>query len=380
MNVIMRDFEPSPTHSIIGLTGNIGTGKSLVRKMLEHCGALGIDADRLTQDLLKEDSPAYTHIIKHFGNGIVDNSGRIDRKKLGEIVFSNPQELKALEAILHPWVSTAAGNIIRQAPAPVVVIEAIKLLESDLARQCDSIWVVDAQAETVYQRLKKNRGMTRAQVNLRLAQQSSAAEKKHQANFIIQNSGTSRDTWEQVLEGWQSHYGTMQPPAEMKNVLLPTPENLELATELLDSYPESPVNQYLKGCMRKDLNLNGLEKQDLLFQSMLQSYLVKTGKDDLSIWINEHFNCRMEAYSVMEEKAKERSRKLKTMTVKMETFGRYHLCSSFFIRANRGDESFIESLGYHKQLNKDLPRQDNVKARYNLYTKKYPSKINLYEV
>ena len=372
----MRDSKPFPSHSIIGLTGNIGTGKSLVLKMLEHCGALGIDADRLTQDFLKEDSPTYPHIIKHFGREVVDISGGIDRKKLGEIVFSDPQELKALEAILHPWVSTAAGNIIRHAPAPVVVIEAIKLLESGLARQCDSIWVVDAEAETVYQRLKKTRDMTRAQVDMRLAQQSSAAHKQQHADLIIHNNGTSRDTWRQVLEGWRYLYGSMYPPAKQKSVLLPSPENVKLAAELLRGNSTSPVNQYFEDRYKK----GWFENQETLFLSMLQFYFVKTGKGDLSIWNTQNFNCRMEAYFILDADPEEKSRNLKTITSEMETFGRYHMCDSFFINANKGDGTFLESLGYHKQLNADLPRQDNVKARYNLYIKKYPSMINLYEV
>ena len=380
MNVIMRDSKPFPSHSIIGLTGNIGTGKSLVRKMLEHCGALGIDADRLTQDLLKEDSPAYTLIIKHFGREVVDGTGRIDRKKLGGIVFSDPHELKELETILHPWVSTAAGNIIRHAPAPVVVIEAIKLLESDLARQCDSIWVVDAEPETIYRRLENTRGMTREQVDMRLAQQSSAAQKLRRADIVIHNNGTSEDAWGQVLEGWQSQYGKMYPPPELKNVLLPTPENLEFAAELLRVNSTSPVNQYFEDSRGGIYKKGWFENQETLFLSMLQFYFVKTGKGDLSIWNTQHFNCRMEAYFITDDNPEEKSRNLKTITSELEIFGRYHLCDCFFISANKGDGTFLESLGYYKQLNNDLPRQDNLKARYNLYTKKFTSTINLYEV
>ena len=166
------------------------------------------------------------------------------------------------------------------------------------------------------------------------------------------------------------------PRQSKKSVLLPSPENVKLAAELLRGNSTSPVNQYFE-----DRNKKGwFENQETLFLSMLQFYFIKTGKGDLSIWNTQHFNCRMEAYFILDADPEEKSRNLKTIVSEMETFGRYHMCDSFFINANKGDGTFLESLGYHKQLNADLPRQDNVKARYNLYTKKYPSMINLYEV
>ena len=131
---------------IIGLTGNIGTGKSLVRKMIQHFGAYGIDADILTHEALKPDGPAKEQIVHRFGSSILDSQAAVDRVKLARIVFNDEKALVELENILHPFVSIAARNMIKRARLPIIIIEAIKLLDSDLADMCDSIWVVDASS------------------------------------------------------------------------------------------------------------------------------------------------------------------------------------------------------------------------------------------
>ncbi len=143
---------------IIGLTGNIGTGKSLVRKMLQHIGAYGIDSDVLAHEALISGGPATEKFIQRFGIRVLDDSGKIDRAKIARIVFNDKRSLIDLESILHPLVITAAENLIRRSPLPIIVIEAIKLLESDLVDLCDSIWVVDAKEEIVFERLASERG------------------------------------------------------------------------------------------------------------------------------------------------------------------------------------------------------------------------------
>ncbi len=127
---------------IIGLTGNIGTGKSLIRKMLQHLGAYGIDADALAKEALNSNGHIAEEVIRCLGRHVIDDSGKLDRAKIAHVVFNNEKSLIDLEKILHPLVFTAAGNLIRYTRLPIVVIEAIKLLESDLAGLCDSIWVV----------------------------------------------------------------------------------------------------------------------------------------------------------------------------------------------------------------------------------------------
>ena len=117
---------------IIGLTGNIGTGKSVVRRMLEHLGAYGIDADAIAHRAISRDAPCYDNIVQVFGNHILAADEQIDRRKLGQIVFNDSQALAKLEAIVHPMVEQAADLLIRRSVQKVVVLEDIKLLESKI--------------------------------------------------------------------------------------------------------------------------------------------------------------------------------------------------------------------------------------------------------
>ena len=112
---------------LIGLTGNIATGKSTVAKMLQELGATVIDADALVHELQRKGTPTFDAIVAAFGSGILDRSGEIDRKALGAIVFADPAQLRVLEGILHPAVLIESMKRISEAPTPVVVYEAIKL-------------------------------------------------------------------------------------------------------------------------------------------------------------------------------------------------------------------------------------------------------------
>jgi dephospho-CoA kinase len=189
-------------HFIIGLTGNIGTGKSIVRIMLQHLGAYGIDADILAHQALKTNGPAHDQIIHRYGSSILDTHGAIDRSKLARTVFSDEKALVDLENILHPLIATAAANMIHHARLPIIVIEAIKLLESDLAKICDSIWVVDAQKQVVLERLSCERGMNHAEIQKRLSHQSIPENKIQQSDVVIDNSGDVYKTWQQVTKAW----------------------------------------------------------------------------------------------------------------------------------------------------------------------------------
>jgi len=145
---------------IIGLTVSIGTGKSVVRRMLEHLGAYGIDADALAHRAIAKGAPGYDAVLKTFGRFLLAPDGQIDRSRLGKIVFNDPEALAALEAIVHPLVVQAVDILIRRSPHKVVVIEAIKLLESNLSAMCDAIWVVYSPPEIQLDRLMQNRHMS----------------------------------------------------------------------------------------------------------------------------------------------------------------------------------------------------------------------------
>ncbi len=183
---------------VIGLTGNIATGKSVVRQMLQHLEAYTVDADSLSHRAMAPGAPAYKPVVEKFGMFILDSEKNIDRNLLGKIVFGNPDALAQLEAIVHPVVAQAIGTLITRAPQKVVVIEAIKLLEGDLAKAVDEVWVVDASPETQYRRLIGPRKMSEADAKQRILAQTSQADKLAKANVVIKNDGNVEETWKQV--------------------------------------------------------------------------------------------------------------------------------------------------------------------------------------
>ncbi len=195
-----------PDKVIIGLTGNIATGKSVVRRMLEHLGALGIDADALGHRALDPSSPGYGRVVGEFGRAILDENGHIDRKALGRIVFSDPAALKRLEAIVHPLIRQAIASLIENASQKVIVIEAIKLLEGDLYSMCDAIWVAEAAPETQLARLKNKRKMSAQDALQRIQSQPPQAQKLSVADVIIRNDRSFESTWNQVTQAWYKRF------------------------------------------------------------------------------------------------------------------------------------------------------------------------------
>ncbi|MFZ4828552.1 MAG: dephospho-CoA kinase [Phototrophicaceae bacterium] len=187
---------------VIGLTGNIATGKSVVRKMLQHLGAYTIDADGLSHAAMQPGAPAYQPIVNLFGGFILNENQEIDRAKLGAIVFSNPQALRQLEAITHPVIRKAIHALVERAKQRVIVIEAIKLIEGELANDVDAIWVVNATPETQLVRLIKTRNMEEAAARQRIAAQNPQREKVARAQVVIQNDGNVDETWKQVQQHW----------------------------------------------------------------------------------------------------------------------------------------------------------------------------------
>ena len=209
---------------IIGLTGNIGTGKSVVRRMLEHLGAFGIDADAISHRAISRDAPCYSAIVQEFGSHILSPDGQIDRKKLGRIVFNDDEAMKKLETIVHPLVEQAVDIIIKRSSQKVVVIEAIKLLESNLAEYCDSIWVVYSPPEIQLARLMKNRNMSESEASDRIAVQVPQESRLSKASVVIKNGSTFDETWKQVTAAWQRHV----PAASVNPIPLSQPIKLPL--------------------------------------------------------------------------------------------------------------------------------------------------------
>ena len=209
-----------PGKFVIGLTGNIATGKSVVRRMLEHLGAYTIDADALTHRAYAKGAPGYQAVIDRFGKWLLGKDGEIDRSKLGNLVFHDSEALSQLEAITHPLVRQATEMLIQRADQPVVVIEAIKLLEGDLRKMCDSIWVANAPVEVQVERLMRKRGLTREKAWERIKMQSPQSAKVTLANIVLTNTGSYDDLWKQVTEAWKEIIpgaGTVDPDATAKS-------------------------------------------------------------------------------------------------------------------------------------------------------------------
>lgn len=160
----------------IGLTGPIGCGKSTVAGWLTEAGAAVIDADDISRTVTDRDGPAFAAVVDRFGPAVVSSDGSLDRAALARIVFSGPDDLQALEAIVHPAVRPRIEAAIDRAEregAPAVVVEAIKLVEGGLGGLCDEVWLVVCAPGAQRARLAA-RGMDPREVDRRIAAQGDA--------------------------------------------------------------------------------------------------------------------------------------------------------------------------------------------------------------
>jgi dephospho-CoA kinase len=182
----------------IGLTGNIACGKSTVGRLLVARGAEYIDADRLVHALMEPGTPENERIVARFGPEVLAADGRIDRPRLGAIVFADPAALEDLEAILHPGVRAEIRRRLAASTAPIFVVDAIKLLEGGLAREMDAVWVVVCPRAEQVRRLVAERGLSAEQAETRISAQGSQEEKARQATVVIENGGTLAETERQI--------------------------------------------------------------------------------------------------------------------------------------------------------------------------------------
>ena len=202
-----------PGKFVIGLTGNIATGKSLVRRMLEHLGAYGIDADALGHRAMARGAPGYHPVVETFGRWILNSDEQIDRRRLAKVVFSDVDALARLEAIIHPLVFQAVDLLAMRTNRSVIALEAIKLIESGLHSKCDTIWVTHAPQEIQLARLMHRRHMGEVQANQRITAQSPPELRIETADVVIQNHGSFEDTWQNVLSAWQQLFPTFDAEA-----------------------------------------------------------------------------------------------------------------------------------------------------------------------
>jgi dephospho-CoA kinase len=188
---------------LLGLTGNIGCGKSTVLRRLRDLGAYTIDADRKIHEILRKGGPAYRPVVSEFGPGILAEDGEIDRRALGQVVFSDPEKLRLLEEIEHPIVRRAIDDEISEADKPVVVLDAIKLIESGWADKCDTVWAVTCTRDDQIERLMSTRGYPREEAEMRIDAQAPQEQKVARADVVLVNSGTLEDLDLAVEGAWR---------------------------------------------------------------------------------------------------------------------------------------------------------------------------------
>lgn len=186
----------------IGLTGNIATGKSTVGKMLVALGAGLLDADKVAHRVMAPDGRAYAPVVSVFGTGILGRDGTIDRPSLAKIVFTDAVALQRLESLVHPEVIAEVNRWIDESQAPVVVVEAIKLLESGMADTYDAIWVTTCSQSTQIERLMSTRGMSREMALKRVQAQPPQADKVARADVVIDTDCSLDVSRRRVAVAW----------------------------------------------------------------------------------------------------------------------------------------------------------------------------------
>lgn len=190
----------------VGLTGCIGSGKSTVAAALVERGAVLLDADAIVAELQQPGSPVLEAMVAHFGPSILRPDGHLDRAAVATLVFEDPQELAALNAIVHPAVRAEMAARRRElAGSDAVIVADIPLLaEAGPERRegLAGVVVVDVEPETAVRRLVAGRGLTAGEARARLARQATRAERLALADFVIDNNGTLGRLEEQVHRCW----------------------------------------------------------------------------------------------------------------------------------------------------------------------------------
>jgi len=191
---------------VIGLTGGILTGKSTVSGMLAQRGAVIIDADKIGHQAYKPHTETWQQVIETFGRGILKENGEINRKKVGEIVFNNPQALARLNEIMHPQMHSMMREEIerlRGEGVEVVVLEAAVLIEANWTDLVDKVWVTVAPEETAVKRLQNRGGLTKDEARARIRSQLSSEERAKHADVIIDTDCELAEVEARVEELWQ---------------------------------------------------------------------------------------------------------------------------------------------------------------------------------
>ena len=192
---------------VIGLTGGIGTGKTEVAGILEELGATVINADLLGHEAYRPHTDGWRDVVAAFGEGVLGSSGEVDRRKLGSIVFGDPEALRLLNAIVHPLIygmTEERIQALRATGSRVVVVEAALLVEANWVSLVDEVWVTTSPEERAVQRIVSRNNLDEGAVRARIGSQMAQEERVHYADAVIDNSGTLEDLRGRVKELWNS--------------------------------------------------------------------------------------------------------------------------------------------------------------------------------
>jgi len=196
---------------VVGLTGGIGSGKSLAAQFFSQLGALVIDADQLARSAIERGSEGFDEVLLRFGDTVLKN-GDIDRVALGQIVFENPQAKKDLEEIIHPRIRAEFEEAVASLnPGQIMVYEIPLLVETNAADRFDFVITVESDHELRKQRLRA-RGMFHSDIEKRMASQATEEERRAVADCVLTNDGTEDDLLRQVENIWES---TILPRAQI---------------------------------------------------------------------------------------------------------------------------------------------------------------------
>jgi dephospho-CoA kinase len=192
---------------IIGLTGNIASGKTEVAKIFKELGAKVIDADKIAREVVEPGEAAWQEIVEEFGGNILNPDGSINRKKLGEIIFNDDKKREQLNQITHPRIMTKLKETIdnyKKENVKLVIIEAALIVErGGLLKVIDELIVVSTDPEAQVERIMTRDGLRRDEALSRMESQMPISEKTKHAAYIIDNSGSLGETRKQVEEVWE---------------------------------------------------------------------------------------------------------------------------------------------------------------------------------
>lgn len=187
----------------VGLTGGVASGKSTVSAMLAELGAVVIDADLLAREVVARGTPGLAAVVAEFGEDVLTPDGDLDRPRMGELVFSDPDARRRLESIVHPLVFERIVELESEASEDDVVVHDIPLLaESGRAGTFDAVVVVDAPHEVQVDRMVRRRGMTTDEAESRIAAQAPREERLALATHVITNSGSLAQLRSRVEDVW----------------------------------------------------------------------------------------------------------------------------------------------------------------------------------